>query len=184
LKSVLYACVGIVMISLLACSQNKEEKPPKVESSKAMLRDGKRLNRPFHGDVDATATVPGSPVLMSLKKNHLEASATKTIGEAFDNYKHALKKEWRETPSETGSYFIDYICWLDVSPVSLVAVKEGVVKRALDIKFAIGSNGETYIGSVSRIDIKSDGMVYTTVVEPADIKKIVTAIYENREIPF
>ncbi len=184
MKSVLYACVGIVMVSLLACSQTKEDKTPKVESSKAKLRNGNRLNKPFHGDVDTSAKVPASPVLLSLKKNHLDASTTKTIGEAFDNYKHALKKEWRETPSETGSYFIDYICWLDISPVSLVAIKEGIVKRALDIKFAIGSNGETYIGSVSRIDIKSDGMVYTTVIEPAEIKKIVTAIYENREIPF
>ena len=48
----------------------------------------------------------------------------------------------------------------------------------------IHEDGETYIAMASRIEIKSDGMLHTTPIEPPEIKKIVTAIYENREITF
>jgi len=139
----------------------------------------------FHGDMDtSTSALRDSPVLAELKNNHLEVSSTKTIGAAFDAYKHATKKEWRETATENGPYYIDYICWVKVSPVSSAALKEGVVKRALEIKFVIHRDGETYITMASRVDIKSDGMLYTTPLDPPEIKKNVTAIYENREIPF
>lgn len=132
----------------------------------------------------SSSAIPVSPMLESLKNNHLDASSTKTIGEAFDSYKFSIKKEWQETPSPKGPSYIDYICWLDISPVSSAALKEGVVRRALDIKFVIHEDGETYIAMASRIDIKSDGMLYTTPIDPLDIKKIVKTIYENREITF
>jgi len=185
LKTVICVLVGIISLGLTACTKNGEDKLPAVGSSKAKMRDANNFKKPFHGDMETmTSAMPISLAVESLKKNHLELSSTKTIGEVFDAYKHASKKEWREAANRNGTYFIDYICWLDISPVSSVALKEGVVKRALDIKFTVQADGETFIGMMNRIDIKSDGMVYTTVVDPADIKKIVTAIYENREIPF
>lgn len=182
LKTVIYIAIAVIAFSLAACSKTNENNVS--VDSKTKLRNANSLKKPFHGEMGPTSKVPVSLVLQSLKKNHLQVSANKTIGDAFDNYTHATKKEWRETVAENGSYFVDYICWLDISPVSLVALKEGVVKRAVDIKFAIRSNGETYIGMASRIDIKSDGQIYTTAIEPADIPKIVAAIYDNREIPF
>lgn len=130
------------------------------------------------------SSVPGSLGIAALKNNHLEVSATKSIGEAFDSYKYAITKEWRETSSESGPHYIDYICWFHISPVSSVAIREGVVKRGLEIKFVVRGDGETYIALISRIDIKSDGMRSVSIIDPPEIKKIVTAIYENREITF
>lgn len=169
-------------LSFSACTKVNEGKSLSQAGSKAKLRDAKK---PFHGDMETSASaIPLSIEIQSLKKNHLELSSTKTIGEAFDAYKYATKKEWREAAAKDGPYYIDFICWLDFSPVSTAALREGIVKRGLDIKFVVREDGETYIGMVSRTDVKSDGMVYTTIIDPPDIKKIVTAIYENREIPF
>jgi len=185
LKIVLIATIGILALSLAGCSKGNDEKSSVTVVPKAKFRNVDKLNKPFHGDIETpVSVVSGTPILHSLKDNHLEVSSTKTIGEAFDTYKYAIKKEWRETPTQIGPYYIDYICWFDISPVSSVALKEGVVKRGLEIKFAIHENGETYIAMASRIDIKSDGMSYTTPIDPPEIKKIVTAIYENREITF
>jgi len=131
----------------------------------------------------SVTAVTGTPLLMSLKGNHLKESPTKTIGEAFDSYKYATKKEWLETATPS-AYYVDYICQLEISPISLVAIKEGVVKRRLEVKFAVHEDGDTYIAMARRVEIKSDGMEHTTIIEPADIKKIITAIYENREINF
>ena len=139
----------------------------------------------FHGDMKTTASAaPVTPGVAALKNNHLDVSSTKTIGDAFDAYKFAIKKEWRETPTQSGPYYIDYICWFHVGPISSASLKEGVIKRGMEIKFAVHEDGETYIAMASRIDIKSDGMLYTTPLDPPEIKKTVTAIYENREITF
>jgi len=139
----------------------------------------------YHGDMETSSSaVPFNPVVEALKKNHLAVSSTKNIGEAFDNYRYAIKKEWRGTPTKDGPYYVDYICWFNVSPVSSVAIREGVVKRGMEIKFAVQEDGETYIAMASRLDIKSDGMLYSTPIDPPKIKEIVTAIYDNGEITF
>jgi len=185
LKVMLLVVIGIIALNIAACSRGNEEKSPSLSSSKAKIRNIDKSKMPFHGDMEMpSSAVSGSPILQSLKRNHLEVSSVKTIGEAFDAYKYAIKKEWRETPTQKGPYYIDYTCWFDISPVSAVALREGVVKRGMEIKFAVLDNGETYIAMVSRIEIKSDGMRYATPIDPPEIKKIVTAIYENREISF
>lgn len=184
MKIVLCAAIGVIALSLAACSKGNEEKSP-TAATKAKFRNSDKLKKPFHGDMEtSSSSVSGTPILQSLKNNHLEVSSTKTIGEAFDGYKFAIKKEWREASTQNGPYYIDYICWFDISPFSSVAFREGVVKRGMEIKFAVREDGETYIAMASRIDIKTDGIIYTTVIEPADIKKNVAAIYENREITF
>lgn len=176
LKIVSLASVGIIALSIVACTNGNKEKSPGASAPQKMK---------FHGEMKTTSSpVDGTPVLKSLKDNHLEVSSTKTIGEAFDSYKYATKKEWRETAVANGPYYIDYICWLDISPVSSVALKTGIVKRAMEIKFAVREDGETYISLVTLTDTKTDGMIYTTHVDPPGIKKIVTAVYENREIVF
>jgi len=185
LKIVLCASIGIIAFSLAACSKGNDVKTPTTAVTKAKFRNVDKWKKPFHGDIETSSSVvPLSPFVNALKKNHLDASPTKTIGEAFDSYKYAIKNEWRETATKGGPYYIDYICWFHVNPISYDALKEGVMKRGLEIKFAVHEDGETYITMVSRIDIKSDGMLYSTPLEPPEIKKKVAAIYENREITF
>jgi hypothetical protein len=80
--------------------------------------------------------------------------------------------------------YVDFLCQLAVNKLSPAAVKDGVVKRNLEIKFVVQENGEAYIVMATRVEIKSDGKSYTTPVKIPDIPKIVAAIYENREITF
>jgi hypothetical protein len=186
MKKILFASIGIIALSVTACSKGNEEKSPPSETTNVQRRDfDKNKMFKFHGDVKTnTTTVPETLGIDALKKNHLEVSATKTIGEAFDSYKYAISKEWRETASGNGPHYIDYTCWFQIGTVSPTALKEGVVKRGLEIKFVVRGDGETYIAMASRIDIKSDGMRYNYIIDPPQIKNIVTAIYENKEISF
>jgi hypothetical protein len=174
-----------MVVGITACSKGADEKQPSSAGLMVEKREeDSSKKKPFHGDMKTGASAPGSLGINALKNNHLEVSATKTIGEAFDAYTYAITKEWRETPSENGPHYIDYICWFQINPVSSAALKEGVVKRGLEIKFVVRGDGETYIAMARRLDIKSNGMSYDSVIEPSEIKKIVTAIYENREITF
>jgi hypothetical protein len=183
LKIVLYAAIGIVALSLAACSKGKEEKSSAPVNSKVKFRDSTKLK--FHGESDTPSTTPKiSPILRSLKGNHLNVNQAKTIGDAFDSYKYVSKKEWRDTTVTKGPYFLDYIGWFDVSPLSSAALREGIVKRGLDVKFVVHEDGVAYVSMVSRFEIKTDGLMYMTNYNPQEIEKIVTAIYENREITF
>lgn len=185
MRLLLRVSIGIIVLSIIACSQVFEEKKPAKAAPKAKFRNGEKPKVLFHGDMETSSSrAPGSPVLAALKNNHLGVSATKTIGEAFDSYTYATKKEWRETPTIDGPYYIDFICRLPVSALSSAALKESVVTRALEIKFAIQKDGVTYIAMARRIEIKSDGMEHTTIIEPVDINRIVADIYGNREITF
>lgn len=164
-----------VAVNIISCSK-VDSKADSAGSSKKKL---------FHGEVDPkTPVVPSTPFADALKKKKLNANSSKTIGEAFDSYTHVVSKEWRETESKDNKVYIDYLCQLDVGMLSPAAVKDGIVKRNLAIKFVIQENGEAYIAMATRNEIKSDGKSYTTPIEVADIPKIVAAIYENREITF
>lgn len=185
MKIHLFAVIAIIAVNVTACSKSGEDKSPSSATGVELRDVEKSIKKPFHGDMKTGApALSGSPGIAALKSNHLEVSATKSIGEAFDSYTHAITKEWRETSSESGPHYIDYICWFHISPVSPAAIREGIVKRGLEIKFVVRGDGETYIAMISRIDIKSDGMRSVSVIDPPEIKKIVTAIYENREITF
>jgi len=186
LKINFLAYVCFICLLVAACSSVNEEKLPKTVNSKVKLRSNKEPQKLFHKDVDLSALdEPHTSIFLSLKLNYLEYSSTRTIGEVFDSYKFAVKKEWLDTTATAGPYYIDYFCWFDnINPVSYAALKDGVMKRGLNIKFVVQESGETYIGMASRIDVKSDGMLYNVPIEPSEIKKIVKAIYENREIIF
>lgn len=166
----------VLAVSLMACSNNDEAKEEKSKSASKMK---------FHGE-DDTKAKPGSssPYADALKPMKLNANSSKTIGEAFDSYSHVVSKEWRDTEAKDGKVYVDYLCQLDISKLSSASVKDGVVKRDLIVKFVIHEKGEAYIAMATRVEVKSDGKSYTIPVEVADIKKIVDAIYANKEISF
>ena len=127
MKIILSASIGIIALNIMACSKGNEEKSPTTVAPMAKFRNIDKFKiMQFHGDMKTTASAaPVTPGVAALKNNHLDVSSTKTIGDAFDAYKFAIKKEWRETPTQSGPYYIDYICWFDVSSVSSAALKEG-----------------------------------------------------------
>lgn len=175
-KIVILVVTCALAVNFMACSKDVEVKAEKTEPAQKKL---------FHEQVDPkTPSVPSTPFADALKKKKLNANSSKTIGEAFDSYKFVTSKEWRDTESKDNRVYVDYLCQLDVSKLSSASVKDGVVKRNLEIKFVIHENGEAYIAMATRTEIKSDGKTYTTPIKVADIPKIVTSIYENREITF
>jgi hypothetical protein len=159
---------------------------PSAAASKPSGKGGNVKKKSFHNFTTTRSAKDGTPILASLKRNSLEFNAKKTIGEAFDSYKFAIKKEWRETPPSTNDspYFIDYLCWFAVEKDFFSVIKSGVKERGLEIKFAIREDGETYIAMARRLVSRYDGKLEATPLLPSDIEKIVTAIYENREITF
>lgn len=174
-KILILVVMCALAVNIISCS-NVDSKADSAGPSK---------KKSFHGEVDPkTPAVPSTPFADALKKKKLNANSSKTIGEAFDSYKYVTSKEWRETESKDSKVYVDYLCQLDVSKLSSASVKDGVVKRNLVIKFVIQENGEAYIAMATRIEIKSDGKSYITPIKVGDIQKIVTAIYENREITF
>lgn len=186
LKIKLFASTCVIALNIAACSTGTEEKSSRPAAPFLEKKAGDvAKKKPFHGDLKVNpSAVSATPGIDALKNNHLEVSSTKTIGEVFDAYTYAIQKEWRETPSQSGPHYIDYIAWFQINPLSSTSLKEGVVKRGLEIKFVVRGNGETYIAMASRIDINSNGMRNSAVIDPSEIRNIVTAIYENREISF
>lgn len=178
MKLLLSASIALIVLTVTACSKGVDQKSSISESQSKSI-----ANKSFHGS--SSAVKRPHTLVAALKKNHLAPSTTKTIGEAFDSYKYARRIEWKATPPvNDGPSYVDYICWFHVKPVSVLALKEGVKERGLEIKFSILKDGETYIAMARRLDVKSDGKLYATPILPLDIKKIVTSLYENREITF
>jgi hypothetical protein len=175
-KAFIAVSISVLIVNIAACSNEKDDHA-------ALKADP--VKKSLHSDVSTTAPVASkTPVADALKKKMLNANSSKTVGEAFDSYKYLASKEWRETAAQNGIYYVDYICWLNVNSLSRAALKEGIVKRGLEIKFVVHEDGAAYIAMATRIDIKSDGKVYSTQIDPGAIEKIVSAIYENREITF
>ena len=185
LKMISSTIIAVSIFGVLACEACAMDK--QTTNEKNLYRTGDRAaKRLYHGDIATAAPqpTPMSPMLKELKNNHLDVSSAKTIGDAFDAYTHATKKEWTETPGKNGSYYIDFVCMLKVKSLSSAAIREGVVTRKLILKFVIHKGGKTYIAMASRNEIMTDGMEHVYIIAPADIKKVVTAIYANQEIEF
>lgn len=171
----------------MACAKEKEatvdatakKSPGSVKIDKSLL-----MKTPFHGKInDGPPPDPTKEIVAVLKKARLSVDAKKTIGEAFDSYDHVSKKEWRGTLGANSAY-IDFICRIDVSPFSAANLKDDIVMRFLDVKFAIHEGRQAYVTMVSRTDLKKDGSQSTVHYEPVDREKIIKAIYANQEIPF
>lgn len=173
----------ILTVSIAACNQAPKDKS---HMAAPKLRDAVKKKRLFHGDMETVASpdaVDGI-IAQALKDRKLSVDESKTIGEAFDTYKFAAKHTWRETHTRVDPYFVDCIYQFPVNPMSLLAFKEKLVDRKLEVKFAVYEDGTSYVSLVSRLDTKTDGMVHSHHYSPVEMKNIVTAIYENREIVF
>jgi hypothetical protein len=175
MNKIVKTCLVIIsIINIMACSKGNEDESLKNDIKK----------KPFHGDLYKTTPVDvGTPIADSLKKKTLELDSSRTVGDAFDSYKFATKKEWLETGTK-GATYVDYICWFSVNPLSVAALKEGLVKKGLNLKFVIHESGEAYIVIAKKIEVKSDGNTYFSPIEMDDAVKYVKAIYDNKEIAF
>lgn len=169
--------------SIAACNQVPNNKSPMATPK---LRDAVTKKKLYHGEMETVASPAAinGIIAQALKDRKLSVDESKTIGEAFDSYEFAAKHEWRETHTRVDPYFVDCIYQFPVHPLSLLSFREKIVARKLEVKFAVYEDGTSYVSLVSRIDTKTDGMIHSHHYSPVEMKNIVTAIYENREIVF
>lgn len=179
--------MGVMLVALfLAGCQSRNETAPQKSSAKGDPFDPRTLQKqPFHGDMKTvTPADPAPQMIDGLKKGKLPFDDKRTIGEVFDGYPHARKKEWRGGIGKDGAYYIDYICTFDPGVLSEESIRKGIVKRWLTVKFATREGGETYVSLVTRTDLRRDGTLETIPYYPEDRERIVRSIYEKKEIIF
>lgn len=99
-------------------------------------------------------------------------------------YNKVASREWQEVPGKDGKYFVDYICWLNESAVSPARKQEGIIKIGLDVKFVVQNNGDFFVAMVSRLQMRADGQALAEPFEPAVIKRVMDAIYSEKELSF
>lgn len=188
LKRIGYLLTIMLIFSCAACTKEKETADTKSAAKKSpgsvTIDKNMIAQTPFHGEIkDGPPPDPAKPIIAALKQAKLSFDDKRTIGEVFDSYRHASKKEWHGTISNN-SAFIDFICRVDVNPLASVNLKEEIAVRVLDVKFAIHEGRDAYVTMVSRTDQKRDGSLSTVHYESADRQKIIKAIYAGQEIPF
>lgn len=117
-----------------------------------------------------------SGLAKTIKNVKLPNYQSKTFGEAIGSYHYFSKKEWKETHSLNGSVYVDFTGWLKSSPFDT----SSVTARGVGIKFLVKSDGNYAVVMVSKVEIRTDGNVYS---EPlSDISAVLNKLYSNVEI--
>lgn len=169
-KIFMIAVLG-VSICISACSEKKVETENKSEAKKNKMKvhggdSSKDPNTSGFKDVVKKQTLPGYPVM--------------TVGKAFDGYSHLVKKEWKETQAPNGTMYIDFSGWLEGNSLGIDAIKKGISRQGVEVKFVINRDGVFFVGMASKLEATSDGKV--SVYPLSDVKAILDSIYANSEI--
>jgi hypothetical protein len=126
------------------------------------------------------ATVKGMVDVVQEQK--LTGYSGSTVGEAFGAYSFFDKKEWKETRSDNGRFYIDFVGWAKPGMLEAVSSKNGSTVKGVEVKFVINSDGGFYVAMVSKIASGADGKL--SAYPLADNKRVMDAIYANKQITF
>lgn len=135
----------------------------------------------FHGTGASQPSVPGteSGLANSLKKSKLARFPSKTIGEAINDYRYFNKREWRETASDGGKYYVDFIGWLKPEKYNVLSMFRDST-QGVGIKFLVYPDGRYAAVMASRVEIKTDEKTYSYPLENLD--EILNKLYANKKI--
>ena len=103
------------------------------------------------------------------------------IGDAFGKYRYFKKKAWSEARGTNGTFYVDFVGSTPAGWLDFASRKEGISARGIEVKFVIHPNGAYEVGMVSKIEVKN-GKTYRYPL--GDIKRVLDAIYANREIRY
>lgn len=173
MRKIFMIAVLVVSIGVTACAEKKVEPENKSESKKNEMKvhgggSSKEPNTSGFKDVVKKQTLPGYPAM--------------TVGKAFDDYSHLVKKEWKETRAPNGTMYIDFSGWLEGNSLGIDAIKKGLSRQGVEVKFVISRDGVFFVGMASKLEATTDGKV--NVYPLSDVKAILDSIYANREITF
>lgn len=144
--------------------------------------DGKKAGLQVHADKAAAPPTELQGMVGAVKKQTLLNYTSKTIGEAFDAYRHLNRKEWKESASPDGKLFVDFSGWVKAGLLDAVFKKSEIKERGLHIRFVVQPDGAFYVGMISKIEVGADGG--KTESSLGDQKSILDAIYTNRQLSF
>jgi hypothetical protein len=140
----------------------------------------------FHGS--GTPVTPGdiaagdSGLAKVLKAAKLPNFPAKTFGEAVDGYRYFSRKEWKETAATRGKIYVDFTGWFKTGLFDFKSLKNGISAQGISIKFLVTPDGTYGVVMVSRIELKTDGNIYSTPIP--DISGYLKKLYSNEEIKF
>ncbi len=163
-KFILLITILAAFWGLSACSNNSDSSHTETSTDKS-----------------GHAKSAGPGIVEALKKKALDNYPSTTIGAAFEGYKYFAKKEWKETDTQHGKIYIDFIGWLDSKTINPLK-KSDVADRGIDVKFVINPDGTFFVGMISKVEVKTDGKVYATPVEES--RQMLELIYANKELVF
>lgn len=170
-RQMLMVLFYLVTVSMSGCSKEVQQpqNPPSNSASRhGMDSDSKQADKP-----------QGFIGIVSSQK--LPLSNTKTIGDAFGDYRYFKSRHWKETRNNAGKVYVDFQ-GLFAHEAIISSIKDGVSRQGVEVKFVVEPNGNFYVAMVSRIDVMNDGMM--RLYPLGDGKKIVEMIYDNRDITF
>lgn len=157
--------------SLSGCAKKSEETPPA------------RPQKPQgHGDMRPAPDGPPVGMAEVVKQQKLIGYPDRSIGEVFGAYRHFDTVNWRETRLAKGTFYIDYQGTKKAPLFDEKNAQKGIVAEGIEVKFAIKPGGAFYVAMVSRAVLGVDGKM--TLYPLPDKKKILDAIYANKEIAF
>lgn len=166
-KLILLTVMIVIFLCTGACSKDGTSDPNKSSGERSVHKS-------------STKDVAGSGMAVVLRNKTLAGYESITIGNAFEGYKYFTKKEWKETTSQNGKIYIDFIGWVDSKALDAATIKAGISARALDVKFVINPDGSFFVAMMSKIDVKTDGKLYGYPLEDKD--GMLAKIYANKEI--
>jgi hypothetical protein len=113
-----------------------------------------------------------------LKEKTFSAFPSKPIGMALDSYSHLPEKEWRETPADNGTTYVDFFGW---KKTPFFGGTKGIAATGINIKFAVYKDSTFAVVMVSKVEKRKDGKMYMFPLGKRE--EILESIYGNREIP-
>ena len=121
-----------------------------------------------------------SGIIDFIKLQKLVKFPSTTIGQAFEAYRYASRKEWSVTPQPDRHIAVDFVAWFDPSTLSDSERKDGIVGKGLSVTFMINQDNSFYVSAVSKIATRKDGKVDRS--QMTDIADILSKIYANERV--
>lgn len=169
------------VVTLFGCAE-KTTDPAEVTNKTANAKALKDSDLTIHS-ARAGAKVDG-PVGFStvISKQILPDFPSMTFGKAIERYSHFEKTEWRETFLKNEKMYVDFIGWKDSKKIDAKLREKGITAQGIEIKFMIVTDKPFSIAMVSRLESTVDGKI--SAYPLVDVKGILNALYENKEISF
>jgi len=172
----------VAMLCLCALVQTTvwAKEPGVIPAEK--MKGGLQVHGSGKPELEGSAATGDSGLAKVIKNAQMPNYPSVTFGKAIDDYRYFTKREWSETRSTNGKIYVDFTGWLKIHFFDFGAIKSGTSARAVGIKFLVKPDGSYGIVMVSRVELKTDGVVYSYPTN--NLQETLKMIYENKEINF